>query len=220
MKKFAAYVLLTALSLSVKAQSFSVTENYVTLAGPANATEIPSAYWSPTIYNTSGDTLTLRWIRVEENIPAWWRSSICTEYYCFSIPDDSATWTLLPGDSDMIYIHMYPYGYSDTGNVVVKLFDVNNPSDSTRVMFHADIGVGVEEQAGPFVFRMDLFRHSVSVTDHRGNFYTLMDATGRVVEQVSAQPYATQTFTVETPGVYFLRKESEDGSAEVIKLLL
>ena len=133
-------LLLSAVLLQIaqiNAQSFTITSNFQSFSGPASANDIPSAAWSPTIYNTSGDTLTLRWVRAEENIPGWWRSSVCTELYCYSIPDDSATWNLLPGDSDMLYIHLYPYGYSDTGNVVIKLFDVNNPSDSARVCFIA-----------------------------------------------------------------------------------
>ncbi|HLG04414.1 MAG TPA: T9SS type A sorting domain-containing protein [Bacteroidia bacterium] len=105
------------------AQSFTVETDSVYFTGSPQSASFASPYIR--IYNTSADTLLLRWVRAQENIPPYWRSSVCTEYYCASIPDDSATWSLLPGDSDLIYIHIYPYGYADIGNVVLNLRDLN-----------------------------------------------------------------------------------------------
>lgn len=202
------------------AQSFTVATDYVSFSGLATASDISSPWWNPVISNTSGDTLTLRWVRVEENIPGWWRSSVCTELYCYSIPDDSATWTLLPGDIDMMYIHIYPYGYTDTGNVVVKLFDVNNPADSVRIMFHADVLTEVEEYSSISALTADPLTHQLNFTSNETGQYTLTDVTGRVVTAVSVQPGQVSFIEVHSAGVYFFTFVNDAGEMESRKLML
>lgn len=133
-------------SLSGKAQStFLLTDTLVLFSGQSQLSDVVSGQVK--FYNISGTTLSMRWVREQENIPPWWRSSVCTEYYCFSIPDDSASWTLLPGDSDLLYIHIYPYGNTGLGDVVLKLFDTNNPTQAQRIRFSVDVVASIHEQS-------------------------------------------------------------------------
>jgi hypothetical protein len=206
--------------VAASAQSFSVTTNYVTLSGNVSSSSIPSAAWTPTIHNTSGDTLTLRWVRVEENIPSYWRSSVCTEYHCSNIPDDSLEWILLPGDSDMMYIHIYPYNYADTGNVVLKLFNVENPSDSVRVMYHADVTTGIEEHETVSFIHADLFSHGVEFSPAVQGEWTLVDVNGKTIAAEKTQPGETYKAIVPVSGVYFFTFVSENGFVEIHKLIL
>ncbi|MFM2019020.1 MAG: hypothetical protein RL007_2676 [Bacteroidota bacterium] len=220
MKHFLAAIFLIGSSFSLSAQSFSVTTTQVNFAGSAVSTDIPSPFWTPVIHNTSGDTLTLRWNRVEQNIPAWWRSSICTEYYCYSMPDDSATWTLLPGDSDMIYVHIYPYGYSDTGNVVVRLHNVENPSDSVRVTFNCNVPVGIEETSVLSEFRLNYQTMNLSFSSTESATYFLSDISGRTQQIGNVTPGYAMSVTVSTHGVYLLTLVTEDGRKSVRRFVL
>jgi hypothetical protein len=204
----------------LSAQSFTVTTNYVTLSGNVTSSSIVSAAWTPIISNTSGDTLTLRWVRVEENIPSYWRSSVCTEYHCSSIPDDSLEWTLLPGDVDMTYIHIYPYGYADTGNVVLKIFNVDNPSDSVRVMYHADVTTDIEEHETVSFIHADLFSHGVEFSPAVQGEWTLVDLNGKTIAAAKTKPGETYKADVPVAGVYFFTFVSEDGFVEIHKLIL
>lgn len=202
------------------AQSFTVSTNYVAMSGSASSNYIVSPAWNPTITNTSGDTILIRWVRVEENIPNYWRSSVCTQYFCANIPDDSLTWTLLPGDNDMAYIHLYPYGYADTGNVVLKIFNVNNPSDSVRVMYHCDVTTGIDEHNGVSFIHADLFSHEVKFSPAESGSWTLVDVTGKVIVAEETYPGETYSANVTESGVYFFTFISESGFVEIHKLIL
>lgn len=219
MKKLLIFAI-TLFSAALNAQSFTLSTNYVTMSGSASATDIPSAAWTPTITNTSGDTIVLRWVRVEENIPNYWRSSVCTQYFCSNIPDDSLTWTLLPGDNDMTYIHIYPYGYADTGNVVLKIFNVNNPSDSARVMFHCDVTTGIDEHSGVSFIHADLFSHAVQFAPAESGSWTLVDISGKTIASAQTHPGELYSATVTESGVYFFTFVSESGFVEIHKLIL
>lgn len=208
------------LFLAVNAQSFSVSTNYVTLGGNVTSSSIPSAAWTPTITNLSGDTLNLRWVRVEENIPNYWRSSVCTEYFCSNIPDDSLSWTILPGDVDMTYIHIYPYGYADTGNVVLKIFNVDNPSDSVRVMYHADVTTGIDEHSAVSFIHADVFSHEVKFGPAEQGVWTLCDISGNLIISEKTIPGETYNAIVPDAGVYFFTFMNESGFVEVHKLIL
>lgn len=205
---------------ALKAQSFTVSTTLVNFAGNASSSDIASPYWLPVIHNTSGDTLQLRWNRVEENIPGWWRSSVCTEYYCYSMPDDSATWTLLPGDSDMIYVHIYPYGYADTGNVVIRLNNVADPSDSMRVTFNCNVPVGIQEYELINYFRTDLTMMNVVYSVKESCTFILTDAQGRIVETGNVIAGEEQGTTVEDHGMYLLTLLTPDGRKSVRRFIL
>lgn len=204
---------------SLNAQSFIVTSAFQSFSGPCGWSDIPSPNWSPVIHNISGDTITLRWVRVEQNIPPWWRSSVCTELYCYSIPDDSATWNLLPGDSDMINIHIYPYGYTDTGNVVVKLFDVNNPSDSVRIMFHCDVVTGIEEYELFTYVAQNPQDHEITLSMSRSGTLIVMDELARTEMQFDIEPAQRYVIRLK-PGVYFFTFTDEEGNEQIRKVLM
>jgi hypothetical protein len=213
--------LLSALIFSaLTAQSFTVSTTYVAFSGSATSSSIASPAWLPTISNTSGDTLHLRWVRVEQNIPNYWRSSVCTEYHCSSIPDDSLSWTLLPGETDMTYVHIYPYGFADTGNVVLKIFNVDNPSDSFRVMFHCDVTTGIEEHETVSFIHADLFSHAVEFSPAVEGDWSLVDVNGNVITAEKTKPGQTYRASVPVTGVYFFMFRREDGFEEVHKLIL
>lgn len=205
---------------ALKAQRFTVSTTLVNFAGNVNSTDIASPYWMPVIHNTSGDTLQLRWNRTEENIPGWWRSSVCTEYYCYSMPDDSATWTLLPGDSDMIYVHIYPYGYADTGNVVIRLYNPADPADSVRVTFNCNVPVGIQEYELISYFRTDFTMMSVVYSVNESCTFTLTEAQGRVVESGKVIGGAEQRAAVQDHGVYILTLITSDGRKSVRRFIL
>lgn len=205
---------------ALSAQSFTVSTNYVSMTGNASSNDIPSAPWTPTITNTSGDTITLRWVRAEENIPPYWRSSVCTQYFCSSIPDDSLTWILLPGDNDMAYIHIYPYGFADTGNVVLKIYNVDNPSDSVRVMYHADVATDIEEHSAISYINADVFSHAVKFSPAEQGSWSLCDVSGKLL--VSEKTIPGNEYFAEVPhsGVYIFTFTNEYGFVEIHKLIL
>ena len=207
----------------VKAQTtFTVNDTLVQFSGSAQASDIVSGYVK--FYNVSGDTLPMRWVRLE-NIPAWWRSSVCTEYYCFTIPDDSASWNILPGDSDLIYIHIYPFGNAGTGDVVVRLFDTRNPTQFTDIRFVADALTSVPENtAAAFSFWPSPAGNAVNVQLNaaEGGVFNVYDLTGRIaVSQAAAAGTGNVSLDLTglPAGVYSLVFLSDAGAVSAVKLV-
>lgn len=136
------------------------------------------------------------------------------------MPDDSATWTLLPGDSDMIYVHIYPYGYADTGNVVIRLNNVADPSDSMRVTFNCNVPVGIQEYELINYFRTDLTMMNVVYSVKESSTFILSDAQGRIVETGNVIAGEEQGTTVEDHGMYLLTLLTPDGRKSVRRFIL
>lgn len=206
--------------LGLSAQSFSVNTTYVSFTGDANWNEVPSPTNFPAITNVSNDTLNMRWIREEQNISGWWRSSLCRASYCYAMGDDSGSFTMLPGGVDMLYVHIYPYGYTDTGNVVVKLFNVDSPADSVRIMFHADLSTGIEEHIGYTYFHTEVLSHEVRFSPLEAGIWSLTDVTGRVLQSEATKPGEMYEARVLTSGIYLFTFVNADGITEVRKLIL
>jgi hypothetical protein len=214
MRKFTLICLFfVSATFGLKAQSFTVDNDSIYFTGNYQSSSFASPYIS--IYNVSGDTLTLRWVREQENIPGYWRSSICTEYYCYSIPDDSATWSILPSDSNLIYIHIYPYGNPDFGNVVLRLFDINQ-STSVQLYYFADAPASVNENSSGSI---SIFPNPVAGTINvnlpagETSVLRIRDLGGRIISEISSNGGVTAVdVTALSAGVYIFESESADGS--------
>jgi hypothetical protein len=223
MKKLLLCFGILLLAAGLRAQTFTVADTVVYFSGPAQATDIVSGYVK--FYNTTADTLPMRWVRAQENIPGWWRSSVCTEYYCFSIPDDSATWNILPGDSDLVYIHIYPYGNSGIGDVVVRLFDTRQPATFSDIRFVVDVLASVPEQNTAVFNCWPSPAHNVlnvQLTTAQNGLLTVTDVAGRMVhtQAVSAADALLQlNVGMLEAGVYAMNFVSGAGDRVVVKFV-
>ncbi|MGL5890582.1 MAG: T9SS type A sorting domain-containing protein [Bacteroidia bacterium] len=223
MKKLLLILSLVFSCAFVRAQAtFTVNDTLLFFSGSAQASDFASGYTK--FYNVSGDTLPMRWVRIE-NIPAWWRSSVCTEYYCFSIPDDSASWNILPGDSDLVYIHIHPFGNADTGDVVVRLFDTRNPAQFTDIRFVASALTSVPENtAAAFSFWPSPAGNVVNVQLNaaEGGMFRVYDFAGRIaVSQAAAAGSGNLSLdlSVLPAGVYSMVFLSDAGVVSAVKLV-
>lgn len=144
MNRAAATILILLLPVFALAQSFTVEK---TSASVTSSPFVLEFYTTIKVYNTGAENLPLKWVRTQELMPANWRTQICTEFYCFPMSTDSAMVTILPGDSDLIQVHFYPFDNYGSSTVVVKVFPASNPSDFVNLTFYGDAvaGVGVEE---------------------------------------------------------------------------
>lgn len=208
------FVLFTPLFLRAQV-TFTVTDTVIWFTGSAQASSFSSGYSK--FYNVSGDTLPMRWVRAQQNIPPWWRTSVCTEYYCFSIPDDSASWNLLPGDSDLVYVNLYPFGNSGTGDVVIRLFDVRQPAQFVDIRYIVDALASVPEQtAGNLPVFPNPAQEVITVQVPQGaaGRLRLADACGRTVfvqEVAAGTPQVTLATETLPPGCYLLQFTGADG---------
>lgn len=118
-------------STMLLAQNFSTSTTYTTLQG-RSTTEIPP---SIEVVNNTAAPLRLGWERISANIPDGWSIVVCDKK-CYSTLIDKKTFTLLPGEKlEDFRVSFRPNGIRGVGTVEVKVYNVNNPSESTTVMF-------------------------------------------------------------------------------------
>jgi hypothetical protein len=144
MKRTAALVLMLFAVCTAYAQSFSVDQQSVTAYGTINDSDFNKLI---RVYNNTSSNLQLQWVRTQQLMPPTWRNSVCNEYYCFPMSTDTAMFTILAGDSDLVDMHFYPYGTAGSAAITVRLSVVSDPSDSMSIVFYGNVPVGIDEQA-------------------------------------------------------------------------
>ena len=94
------------------------------------------------LINTGSENLTMYIVRTENNIPSDWTTSLCVAF-CFSPNVDSVATTrdfggspIAPGDTAEVSLHFFTGENPDSGNVKLKIGDVDNPSQFEMYDFH------------------------------------------------------------------------------------
>ncbi len=151
-------LLLTFLSVTINAQSFTAVADTTSAQDTLNSEMV----FNITVTNVSDNDLTLYVKRTVNNIPLDWTSSLCFNF-CFSPDLDSIATTsdfgsrsLSAGESRELSLHIFPHSSSGTGNVSLRIGDVNNFADSVVIDFTAIANpLGVEDE-NRSVFRFEL----------------------------------------------------------------
>jgi hypothetical protein len=121
MRKIFTLLVLATAAAAAFGQSFSVSQPSATANGSYMANEF---YTHIKVYNNTASNVLVRWVRTQQIMPGTWRTSVCNDYYCFGMYTDSAAFTLLPGDSDMVQMHFYPANTPGSATIPVRLYDV------------------------------------------------------------------------------------------------
>ncbi|GJQ63362.1 MAG: hypothetical protein SCALA702_24150 [Melioribacteraceae bacterium] len=108
------------------------------------------------VTNTSSSDLTLAFVRTGNDIPTGWLSSFCFEL-CFPDFIDSVATTsdflsspLTPGETREFSVHVFALQNSGTGQVDVKIMDLNDPQDNSIYSFYSTTEVAQGAHAFTF----------------------------------------------------------------------
>ncbi len=94
------------------------------------------------IYNSTSDSLHLRWHRVNTSVHQSWISSVCDNNACYSSTQDSADFIISPNDSG--FIELTVNGYNEVGNGVIDV-QIYRLNDSINVNSLAVFSIHVSE---------------------------------------------------------------------------
>ena len=223
MQRLITLLFLSFIAVTGFAQSFSVEQPSVTATGSHTANEF---FTDIKIYNVTSSNLTIRWVRTQQIMPPTWRTSVCNDYYCFGMYDDSAAVTILPGDSDMVQMHFYPNNTPGSATIPVKLYDVNNPSDSTMITFYANTPVSVNENAKiAFELYPNPAADKLNITLSKPSKVLNVEIYNAIGQQVkSADLYDVQrnaqlNLSSLPAGYYFARIKASSGAVTVKKFV-
>ncbi len=133
-------ILFLLLSVQIKAQSFTAVADTTSATDSLNSEMV----FTITVTNISSSDLTLYVKRTSNDLPVDWTSSMCFNF-CFSPDLDSIATTsdfgaraLSPQESRELSLHVFPHTNYGTGNVTLRLGDVNNFADSLNINFTAN----------------------------------------------------------------------------------
>lgn len=223
MNKIFTLFLVIAAAATAYGQSFSVEQPSATAFGSYTANEF---YTDIKVYNNTSSNLTIRWVRTQQLMPPTWRTSVCNDYYCFGMYDDSAAVTILPGDSDMVQMHFYPANTPGSATIPVKIYDVNNPSDSLNITFYGNAPVGINE-ARKISFNtypnpaIDKLGISLSAPTKKLSveIYNALGQQVRIAEFNDVQKSVQVNVAALNAGYYFARIKDASGGVTVKKFV-
>ena len=117
--------------------SLSISPDFVQIsADPMQFETVAHSYF----HNTSEtDTLTVRWVRIKEDLSPMWQSAICDVNACYATTQDSTPdvnyLVLAPGDSSMLDVHIRPNGMEGSAEVIVAIEEVGNPDNRVEATY-------------------------------------------------------------------------------------
>jgi hypothetical protein len=86
------------------------------------------------VINNSSNTVTYRWWRISEDIPAAWETSmICDEETCWAPTVNTNELTVAAGDSALLDVHFQNIGRAGQGTVELLVFDVADSTDTYMI---------------------------------------------------------------------------------------
>lgn len=121
-------ILLLAGISDTRGQSLQVTANELNLTGSANLTMTSHIY----IGNAGGGNISLVIERVINDLAPGHSSYFCWGALCYPPTTSiSSQFTLAPGEGDTMKAYLNPTGDVGTSTVTYRVYDFDNPSDST-----------------------------------------------------------------------------------------
>ena len=146
---------------SAVAQTFTLTMTSDTIACGNPGDQI---YVYGDITNTTASLQSLDIIRVENNIPVNWQTALCIDV-CYTPTVDSVQVTFNANETKTFIFHFYTGVSADSGNALVKLKNVANPTETILQRFYGNTNciTGIVDNEPANRFNLTTYPNPVSV---------------------------------------------------------
>lgn len=160
--------------------------------------------------NISPDTITLKWKKVSESVPAVWEASACDNQICYTSLVDSGTMNPInPSDYGFLLLHITPHVNYGTAVIRYAVWDENNPAlkDTLTYILNVLAPSGISESAGKSFFTIfpNPANEYVNITSNLQKEYefVITDASGKEIEKGISKTKSISVSTSDFPnGVY------------------
>jgi len=168
--------------------------------------------------NTSNSTMTLKWEKISESVPANWEASVCDNKVCYVVLEDSGTMNpIAPNESGFLLLHIVGHVNFGTALIRYKVWDMNNPmlKDTLTYILTIDKNTALAETDNrkTFIVFPNPAKGQINVESgfHKGFIYSFMNATGQEVctgySDQNSMVFSTENFP---KGIYILKLSSND----------
>ncbi|MEL6638929.1 MAG: T9SS type A sorting domain-containing protein [Bacteroidota bacterium] len=181
--------LVTLLSFSLAQGSFTI--NPVPALGEADLQD-PTTYPGDVIAhaeitNNTSETLMLRWVRTEVDLPDMWATGVCDVNYCYGSEVSRREFELAPNATGTLDVHAYPSGIpgSEEGavpgeaQITVRVVNVNDATDTLTGVYLFDIVDGTTSIVETEVEQVKLFPNPAT------NYFELSANPSQVIRTVA-----------------------------------
>lgn len=212
-------------------QTFSFT-NHDTLKYGSPGTTL-ALYSGNSIKNKTAAPLDLEIVRVQNvGSLSGWASAFCVSNACYNPTVDTVSITIPANGSVGISINFYCSATPDTGSLLMKIKDVNNPTMVAYQRYHGStMTTGINEFASqadvniypsPVQPRSPFSLNISGVTNRSANLsLEVYDVLGNAAAKISALSTGNNSIALNVPqGIYFFKLVSENQQLSSGKIMV
>ncbi len=164
------------------AQTFSLTPNdTINISGVLEDLQTLSIQQP----NISSDTITLKWKKVSESVPALWDASVCDNSFCNTILVDSGMMNpVIPLDYGLLLLHITPHINYGTAVVRYAVWDIANPNLKDTLTYiltaNATSGIAEAENKNAFSIYPNPAKENLNIVfaDNKKHLFEICNARG------------------------------------------
>lgn len=202
--------------------TFSLDADSIVTGPPAGVHTVYS-----TLTNLSAtESVTIDIVKLQNNIPAGWQSSLCTDI-CLSPFVDTTQVIIPPSGTQSFAMHFYPDAVPDSGMVQVGFKNASNPGNRFKQNFYCITAAGQGTGENNVFEGMSIYPNpsndAVFVLMPEGAIAggSIIDITGRVIKRLPVQDWSNvQSISLGdlAQGVYFIAFTS--GNSRAVKRIV
>lgn len=163
-------------------------------------------------FNTTSDTLTVRWKKISAIVPEKWEASVCDNSFCNTSLVDSGTMNpIFPSEYGLLLLHITPHVVYGTAEVRYVVWDIATPliQDTLTYILSVSESSTVSEMTARDDYSVTPNPATEEITLRTsllmGFQYRLIDNIGKIVFTGTLCNYSTSLETNKIPsGVYSL----------------
>jgi hypothetical protein len=218
-------IALILIAVNVNSQTFTFTR---TSPEYVNSTDSSISCFG-SVNNLTTSPLHIRLIRISNNIPAGWESSVCDIQYCYPPSTDTTQYAQYPPGENQIYVDFYTHQHSGMGTVTIKAEKQGGAENYTATFGASTFPIGIR-QISSAVNEFKLNQNypnpfnpttRISFSIDKSNYVDLRlyDILGREVKVLLSQPMSPGEYEIDfkaenlASGMYYYRLQSGDNVA-------
>lgn len=158
--------------------------------------------------NNTMDTLTLKWSKVSEYVPANWEASVCDNQFCNTTLIDSGTMNpVYPTEYGLLLIHCTPHVNYGTAVIRYAVWDVNFPNTRDTLTYMITVtptGIATTNFETPSVWFSQNKIHLENVDENYSSL-SLMDINGKEIFNSTINNQTAFDLPVLSTAVYIVQ---------------
>ncbi len=162
--------------------------------------------------NISIDTITLKWEKISESVPAKWEANVCDNSFCNTSLVDSGTMKpIIPNEYGLLLLHITPHVEFGTAIVRYVVWDSANPSVKDTLTYILTVvetlGISKGENRYSFSIFPNPANDNIIITfDNQAiSSFSITDITGTVIQTgISEAKMKSVSVGNISNGIYFI----------------